>query len=363
MFNRLTIVLITYNRHKYLERTINYWSNIKVNLLILDGTNSPFNNELIPKNSLAKINYIHYPHSLNSRLKHALNFIKTEYVLLASDDEYFLPSGILDSVNFLDNEPDYIACIGRTVSFNIENNKIIYWPEYEDMQGYEVDSNNPYMRMYSHMGEYTCNTIFSVVRFKEWQVAIKIITSYNFNVYSIQEYQFENVISFLGKSKVINSLMWLRNQENPSLYATSPIELFYNWWKQSKYKRQRDLFIKIQVDNIFEYKNIDKDKLKNAIKLSYDIFLNWYSFNYPIPNFRKNSFKYLVFILPFKLKKYLFRFRKILDLFSSNKSNILIQQFNLNSILNYLTSNKITYNIKDFRDAVNSLNKFHNINE
>ena len=38
LLNKLTIVIFTYNRHKYLKRTINYWSNYKVKLLILDGS-------------------------------------------------------------------------------------------------------------------------------------------------------------------------------------------------------------------------------------------------------------------------------------------------------------------------------------
>ena len=363
MLDKLTVVLITYNRHTYLARTIDYWKNINVNLLILDGSATSFDSQYIPKTSLAKIKYIHYPYSLNARLKHSLSFIKTEYILLASDDEYFLPAGINDCIKFLDNKPDYISCIGRTLAFNIENNNIVLWPEYEDMNGYEVDSNNPFMRMFSHMGEYTCNTIFSVVRSKDWKVAINIITSYNYNVYSIQEYQFENVISFLGKSKVINSLMWLRNQENPSLYKNTQIELFYKWWKLNRYKSQRDHFIEIQVSKIVEYKNCNKEKLRNAIKLSYDMFLNWYKFTYPIPNFKQDLYNYLVFHFPLKYKKYIFKFRFLYKWFKSNKPLVITEHYTFNSILIYLSTNNIAFNFEDLKDAIISLNKFHKINE
>jgi glycosyltransferase domain-containing protein len=363
MLNKLTVVLITYNRHNYLERTIDYWKDINVNLLILDGSKESYNINYLSKTIKAKINYIHHPHSLNSRLKYVLGLIKTEYVLLASDDEYFLPSGINDCINYLEKNPDYISCIGRTIAFNININKLVYWPEYVDMEGYEVDSNNPFMRMYSHMGEYTCNTIFSVVRAEKWKVAINVITSYNFNVYSIQEYQFENIISFFGKSKVINSLMWLRNQENPSLYNNTQIELFYKWWKLKKYKSQRHVFIETQVKHISDYIECNHEKLRNAIILSYNIFSNWYAFNYPIPKFRDDFYNFLVFNFPLKFKKYFFKFRFLYRRFKKTKITKENNIYSYNSIVEYLNFNNITFSSNELSNSIFSLKKFHKIND
>ena len=35
---KLTIVILTYNRPKYLKRTIKYWLNYNIKLLIIDGS-------------------------------------------------------------------------------------------------------------------------------------------------------------------------------------------------------------------------------------------------------------------------------------------------------------------------------------
>ena len=44
---KLTIVILTYNRHKYLKRTIHYWSNYNVNLVILDGSEKKLEDQYI----------------------------------------------------------------------------------------------------------------------------------------------------------------------------------------------------------------------------------------------------------------------------------------------------------------------------
>ncbi len=36
--NNLTIIIFSFNRHKWLKRIISYWSNYSVKLLVLDGS-------------------------------------------------------------------------------------------------------------------------------------------------------------------------------------------------------------------------------------------------------------------------------------------------------------------------------------
>ena len=42
LLKKLTIVIFTYNRHKYLKTIIKYWSSYDVKLLILDGSDVKF---------------------------------------------------------------------------------------------------------------------------------------------------------------------------------------------------------------------------------------------------------------------------------------------------------------------------------
>ena len=52
ILNKLTLVICSYNRHKYLKRTINYWVKLNVNLVILDGSDSKFEDPCIKQKIL-----------------------------------------------------------------------------------------------------------------------------------------------------------------------------------------------------------------------------------------------------------------------------------------------------------------------
>ena len=42
LLQKLTIVIFSYNRHKYLKRTIKYWSKYQAKILVLDGSDTGF---------------------------------------------------------------------------------------------------------------------------------------------------------------------------------------------------------------------------------------------------------------------------------------------------------------------------------
>jgi hypothetical protein len=209
------------------------------------------------------------------------------------------------------------------------------------------------------MSNYTCNTIFSVTKAEHWKIAITAITSYNYNIYSIQEYQFENIISFLGKSKVIDSLMWFRNKENPSLYTNVLIESFYNWWKKDVYKIEKMEFLNVQTDLLLNYSKLNKNILMNNIRFSYDLFITWLLENHPKPNFNiDNLYYYIVSNMPFQLRKFLRNFNFFKNYFIKNNYN-KINIFSKESILIFLKKEKIKFSIIEFNIIYKSLENFH----
>ena len=52
---KLTIVIFSYNRHEYLKRTINYWSNYNVKLVILDGSNKELEEDCVKAKNIKYI--------------------------------------------------------------------------------------------------------------------------------------------------------------------------------------------------------------------------------------------------------------------------------------------------------------------
>ena len=72
-------MIFTYNRHKYLKRTINYWSNYKVKLLILDGSDVELDDPCLHAKN---VRYVYDTRGLHERLKNSGKFIDTEFTIL-----------------------------------------------------------------------------------------------------------------------------------------------------------------------------------------------------------------------------------------------------------------------------------------
>ena len=78
--NDLTIVILSFNRHKFLKRTISYYLNFDYNILIVDGTKTKLDSELLKNN---KVHYIHSVSHYYERYVIASRNIKSKYAIVA----------------------------------------------------------------------------------------------------------------------------------------------------------------------------------------------------------------------------------------------------------------------------------------
>ena len=47
LLEKLTIIIFSYNRHNYLKRTLKYWSNYDIKLVVLDGSNAKLEDPIL----------------------------------------------------------------------------------------------------------------------------------------------------------------------------------------------------------------------------------------------------------------------------------------------------------------------------
>ena len=100
-FNRhknLTVLILTYKRHKELQNKIRYLNQFNYKVLIIDGTPSPLLKKYYVK--FKQIEYHHFPTENYHDKFFSKNFIKTKYVKIESDNDYFVPSAMHKSVKF-----------------------------------------------------------------------------------------------------------------------------------------------------------------------------------------------------------------------------------------------------------------------
>ena len=110
--NLFTLILLVKGRHEFTERWLIYMSNIKFkyDIIIADGKNDGITQKLIEKINCNKdllINFCKY--DTNAGYKNyyemrydALSKVKTKYVMLCDNDDFILPGGIDELINFLE---------------------------------------------------------------------------------------------------------------------------------------------------------------------------------------------------------------------------------------------------------------------
>jgi glycosyltransferase domain-containing protein len=117
VLDQLTIVIITFKRYPFLKRLMKFYEgyNLHAQILVLDSTPEyPENNELKELLSRDNVTWKKYDSSifLANKISEGCKHIKTEYVALCADDDFLIPTALIDCVHFLAKKPDYESVTG-----------------------------------------------------------------------------------------------------------------------------------------------------------------------------------------------------------------------------------------------------------
>lgn len=131
----LSLVLLINGRPDFTDRWIKYaqqYGNL-FELLIYDGADPEFcylnNNKF--KNKFLRYEYHRCEPDITEliffeKVKRALSNVRTKYVLLASNDDFYNFSEITKDINFLNNNPSYSASRGEVWDYSIEGSTSLY---------------------------------------------------------------------------------------------------------------------------------------------------------------------------------------------------------------------------------------------
>jgi glycosyltransferase domain-containing protein len=284
ILKQLTLVIPSYNRPGYLIRNLKYWEGRGPTVYALDGSIKPLPDNIVESFS-ENIHYFHLPVSLVERLKIAKGLKFNNYTALLADDDLYIPSGLISAIKCLESDPLLKACIGRPLGIDFANadaSVIGILGVYQDMNNnYEINGNNPAKRMYDHMSRYMPSTIYSVLRSEDWKKAIEAYTRYEFASGGIGELQVELSISYLGNSKVIPVLSWLKSIEleqvaGPDISLLPGVNALHDCWHLPEFKYNfHDKFLKIMSEVFSEFDGRDKLVISNEIETAMDAYVVW----------------------------------------------------------------------------------------
>jgi glycosyltransferase domain-containing protein len=252
-----------------------YWSELGVTTHIFDGSHNSIQDiEKLGLNDC--IFYHHIPLGFIDRLRLAMDFVKTEYCALCGDDEFYLESGIISTIRTLENNLDLVACAGRAAGFHYLNKRMQLRMIYPEQNKYAVLQDYSFDRMQHHMRFYSASTIYSVVRKEQWLNAMEVVVNKEYPVFALGELQFEMMIAFQGKSKIIDDLYWLRNLGNKGIRNTD-ISLntsnhFGKWWKNPDKKNEIADVIDLMASAMEKCGAISKANAKDIVNCSFEAY-------------------------------------------------------------------------------------------
>lgn len=347
ILNKLTLVICSYNRHKYLRRTINYWAKLNVNLVILDGSDSKFEDPCIKQKN---IKYIYIKKSFYERLLISPDYIDTEFMLLGCDDEFYLPSSLCSCINFLLKEPSFSSCGGRAIGFSTDNEKIFGIEQYPKLKNFSLINDNFFERAKSHFSNYVPAHMYSVLRSEKWKKISKYVFQKEYSFFAAMELQLEFLIMTSGKSKIIQELMWMRNKEVPGIRGTGPSMsesmTIQNWWNKEIFADEKKDFLqkmKIATDELSS-KNHKAINEKQIIEI-----FESYIYSYLEGQSSKNLLNKIKHKIPYKYKRIIktfltrtfankkLNYKSLTDEINSlEKDGVLINYQELNQIISVL---------------------------
>ena len=342
---KLTIVILTYNRHKYLKRTIKYWLYHDIKLLILDGSDFKLDDPILDSKN---IKYIHNKKDLYERFLSSTNYIETEFMILSCDDEFYLPSPLSSSIDFLSDNSNFSSCGGCALGFGVaEENKFYGMERYPKLKNVNLCHDFASERIQDHFSNFVPAHFYSVMRTSIWKIICKHVFDKQFHFHAAAELQLEFLILVAGKTKILPELMWMRNMNESKpirdldqFNRPSTAYTINDWWNDKLKQKDKEDFL-YRMKNACEEisrnteDKFDEDQISKFFKMYiYEMYIN------------KSLLRKLLNLIPLKLKKII---KSILGL------NQILEIKSIEAQAKVLESQKVLVNYRELDQIILAL--------
>jgi len=214
----------------------------------------------------------------------ALDLVETEFVALAGDDEFYIPTAVAACIKKLDEDDGLVACCGRALGFSPKNQRVFGSPQYPRLEGYAVDADGAEgaeERIAQHMSDYVPSLVYGISRTAQWKTAWKYTLQTEFPFFAAGELQFEMFVAYAGRSKVVPELMWLRSHgETEPIRGTDPSldekKQFPDWWADTGKENEHEKFISIMSRGFSELFPDASGDLRRAVIAGAGAYLEFY---------------------------------------------------------------------------------------
>ena len=175
---KLTIIIPTLNRSNFLNKLLEYYSNLnfKAVFLILDsseGNEKKKNINILSRYKELNIKYINIKGKPLEVIRKSKRNIQTKYCVFSGDDDFFVKKSLSKKIKFFDNKKNnkFIGGSGIGLLFSKYNNNL-NTVEYQSL--FKSNSNNAIERLKDISSDY-CVSHFSICRSKYFIKALEVV--------------------------------------------------------------------------------------------------------------------------------------------------------------------------------------------
>ena len=218
-----TIIIPTYNRHKYLKRILNFYSQYdsKLKIIILDSSSENIDSELNSVMDQKNFDYHKYSPTISpwDKIANGCQFVNTPYVVLCADDDFIIPQAISKCTNFLEKNIDYSSAQGFTYKHHITetDNKLQFHFKRSNAKAKSIDDEKPLQRLSLYCKDHTIyNPVYAVHRTDLFSKIWKQTSIYGKNFMTGEIYSCAmsllsgkmKVFDFFYSSREANQIRW-----------------------------------------------------------------------------------------------------------------------------------------------------------
>ena len=274
----IEILIFTYERPKYLRRSIKYWSKSEYKILIADGSESAFKDSL-PKN----FDYYHLPKtSLMERTVFLADITKSKYAVFCADDDFHSFDALVNVCNFLDRNDQYASVQGLFLRVGERQNpkSLLFGIGYSG--NISIDTKESHLKkeeLLKTMIKFKFPVCYSIMRNSVFKNYVKIFNGVNLKVNKnrkgIAVQLFEDIMPYVlflsGHYKTLpifysmrqNQIQDYRAYYNEELYLNDFFADFVNKNSEDWEIIKRNINSLIQEKYNFSFNFIKKDVLAN----------------------------------------------------------------------------------------------------
>jgi glycosyltransferase domain-containing protein len=284
ILDKITIIIFAYDRQEELKKKIIYYGE-KYKLIILDRSLksiSDFCKIYLNKKS----RYFHYPKkSYFDRFLLLKKLLKTKYVMLQTDDDFFLEENIKKSLIFLEKNKKFSSVGGKAYTCSTYYNKIYLKNIFTNIKSINNDNYN--LRIQSLCKGTYGSLYYGVIRksifLKNITILKKNLFFYKDEMYGLHDLQLLLCLTIAGKIKIFNEIFYLRNKESPR----RPWPSSHSYMMVDIYSKFKNHHLNFFINTILSF--LKKNSPYNQFLIKKN--LEYYFFSRKNQSEKKKSFK------------------------------------------------------------------------